>query len=156
MAKAHFGSDNVSGIAPEIMEAIARANEGGVDSYGGDALTERLNARFGELFEFVKASVLGQVFAISEGVCAVPHDERLLFVVLGICQRFGEQPFAEFNLAEHRHQQARHRHAIEQRCVLGDCLLDPIVSQLHEVEVLGHCRRADEHHARCLVGVDPF
>ncbi len=50
MAKAHFGSDNVSGIAPEILEAIARANEGGVDSYGGDALTGSLDARFGELF----------------------------------------------------------------------------------------------------------
>jgi threonine aldolase len=51
MAQAHFGSDNVSGIAPEVLAAIARANQGGVDSYGGDALTESLDARFGELFE---------------------------------------------------------------------------------------------------------
>lgn len=57
MSKAHFGSDNVSGIAPEILDAIARANEGGVDSYGGDALTDSLNARFGALFE-TEVSVL--------------------------------------------------------------------------------------------------
>lgn len=57
MAKAHFGSDNVSGIAPEILAAIAAANEGGVDSYGDDALSVGLDARFGELFE-TEVSVL--------------------------------------------------------------------------------------------------
>ena len=48
---AHFGSDNVTGIAPEIMAALEAANSGGVASYGEDAMTEGLNARFSELFE---------------------------------------------------------------------------------------------------------
>lgn len=51
MAQVHFGSDNVSGIAPEILAAIAAANEGGVDSYGGDALSRSLDERFSALFE---------------------------------------------------------------------------------------------------------
>ncbi len=50
MAKAHFGSDNVTGIAPEILAAIAAANEGGVHSYGDDALSLSLERRFSELF----------------------------------------------------------------------------------------------------------
>jgi threonine aldolase len=51
MAGPHFGSDNVSGIAPEILEAIAAANRGGVDSYGGDVLSTGLTERFSKLFE---------------------------------------------------------------------------------------------------------
>ncbi len=57
MAGAHFGSDNVSGIAPEILHAIASANLGGVDSYGGDALSAGLEAQFSRLFE-TEVSVL--------------------------------------------------------------------------------------------------
>lgn len=57
MASPHFGSDNVSGIAPEILDAIAAANRGGVDSYGGDALSRSLEQRFGALFE-TEVSVL--------------------------------------------------------------------------------------------------
>lgn len=47
----NFASDNWSGAAPEIIEAIARANEGDAPSYGGDALTARVEARISELFE---------------------------------------------------------------------------------------------------------
>ena len=50
-SKAHFGSDNVTGIAPEIMAALEAANTGGVASYGEDAMTEGLDARFSDLFE---------------------------------------------------------------------------------------------------------
>ena len=57
MAGAHFGSDNVSGIAPEILATISAANRGGVDSYGGDALSAGLEARFSRLFE-TEVSVL--------------------------------------------------------------------------------------------------
>ncbi|MBN36251.1 MAG: low specificity L-threonine aldolase [Rhodospirillaceae bacterium] len=57
MAKTHFGSDNVSGIAPEILDAIARANHGGVDSYGGDDVTASLEKSFGDIFE-TEVSVL--------------------------------------------------------------------------------------------------
>ena len=45
-----FRSDNVAGAAPEIVEAIARANTGTDRSYGADAITARLQDRFAELF----------------------------------------------------------------------------------------------------------
>ncbi len=51
MHQPHFGSDNASGMAPEIIEALARSSAGGVDSYGGDELTHDLDERFGEIFE---------------------------------------------------------------------------------------------------------
>lgn len=47
----NFCSDNVSGAAPEIIEALARANEGEAMPYGDDAITARLKARFAEIFE---------------------------------------------------------------------------------------------------------
>jgi len=47
-----FGSDNHSGVHPEILEAIAAANGGHVGAYGADPYTERLQEviaeRFGE------------------------------------------------------------------------------------------------------------
>lgn len=43
-----FGSDNHAGVLPEALAAIAAANEGHAESYGHDALTERLAARFRE------------------------------------------------------------------------------------------------------------
>ena len=46
-----FASDNWAGAAPEIIEAIARANEGPAPAYGGDDLTRRVEARFAEIFE---------------------------------------------------------------------------------------------------------
>lgn len=45
-----FRSDNVGAVAPEIMDAIMRANEGTAGAYGGDDLTQKLDARFSELF----------------------------------------------------------------------------------------------------------
>ena len=41
----NFASDNVTGIAPEILQAIARANEGTAASYGADPFTARVEAR---------------------------------------------------------------------------------------------------------------
>ena len=46
-----FGSDNWTGAAPEIIDAIAKANEGTAPSYGGDGLTKKVEARFAEVFE---------------------------------------------------------------------------------------------------------
>jgi threonine aldolase len=45
-----FGSDNHAGVLPEVLEAIAVANHGHAPSYGHDALTERVQARFAEHF----------------------------------------------------------------------------------------------------------
>lgn len=45
-----FASDNRSGAHPEVMEAIARANEGHAPSYGDDGWTKRAEALFREHF----------------------------------------------------------------------------------------------------------
>ncbi|MFI3287711.1 MAG: low specificity L-threonine aldolase [Rikenellaceae bacterium] len=45
-----FGSDNHSGIAPEILEAIAAANLNHCEAYGADDYTLRAKADFCELF----------------------------------------------------------------------------------------------------------
>jgi threonine aldolase len=47
----NFTSDNAAGIAPEIMEAMVRANSGMAASYGADEITARLKKRFAEVFE---------------------------------------------------------------------------------------------------------
>ncbi|MCB0355997.1 MAG: threonine aldolase, partial [Bdellovibrionales bacterium] len=49
MAKS-FGSDNHSGIHPQILEAIVETNIGHSPSYGTDALTIEVNALFKEHF----------------------------------------------------------------------------------------------------------
>jgi len=43
-----FGSDNHAGVLPEVLAAIAAANDGHAPSYGHDALTARVEARFRE------------------------------------------------------------------------------------------------------------
>ncbi len=47
----NFASDNAAGIAPDILAAIARANDGAALAYGRDPWTERVERRFGEIFE---------------------------------------------------------------------------------------------------------
>jgi len=48
----NFCSDNVTGAAPEIFEALARANAvPDLMPYGADEITERVGARFREIFE---------------------------------------------------------------------------------------------------------
>ena len=49
--KKNFYSDNVSGAAPEILDALVAANAGDTAPYGADPSTERLQTRFAELFE---------------------------------------------------------------------------------------------------------
>ncbi|HVZ01830.1 MAG TPA: low specificity L-threonine aldolase [Dongiaceae bacterium] len=46
-----FRSDNVAGVAPQIMEAVIAANEGTATSYGGDDISARVEARLCEMFE---------------------------------------------------------------------------------------------------------
>jgi threonine aldolase len=50
-APVNLRSDNVAGIAPEILAAIAAANAGSAPSYGADPITARLQDTFSELFE---------------------------------------------------------------------------------------------------------
>ncbi len=47
----NFCSDNVTGVAPEIMAAINAANQGSTMPYGNDEYTQRLESKFAELFE---------------------------------------------------------------------------------------------------------
>lgn len=46
-----FGSDNVAGISPAILKALAATNEGAMPSYGGDEISARVEARLAALFE---------------------------------------------------------------------------------------------------------
>lgn len=45
-----FASDNTAAIAPPVLEAMIRANDGFALGYGADAVTERLSGLFGEFF----------------------------------------------------------------------------------------------------------
>lgn len=47
----NFASDNCAGAAPEVMDALMRANDGLAPSYGADDITARASARISELFE---------------------------------------------------------------------------------------------------------
>ncbi len=46
-----FRSDNVAGVAPELLAALAAAAQGSESSYGDDAITQRVEARLADLFE---------------------------------------------------------------------------------------------------------
>ena len=61
-----FASDNGSGAAPEIMAAVAAANQGYARSYGADALMDRVRALVRDLFEAPEA----EVFLVATGTAA--------------------------------------------------------------------------------------
>ncbi len=61
----NFSSDNVTGISPEILAALAAANSGSQSSYGADALTARVSRRLAEIFEHEVA-----VFPVATGTAA--------------------------------------------------------------------------------------
>jgi threonine aldolase len=60
-----FASDNAAGIAPEILQALGKANQGFALAYGRDEITARLERRFCELFERDVA-----VFLVATGTAA--------------------------------------------------------------------------------------
>ncbi|MCT4616077.1 MAG: beta-eliminating lyase-related protein [Marinifilaceae bacterium] len=51
MAKRGFGSDNFSGVLPEIMEALNSANQEHELAYGDDVFTKKLELEFQKLFD---------------------------------------------------------------------------------------------------------
>jgi threonine aldolase len=61
----NFASDNAAGIAPEILAAIAGANQGAALAYGRDAWTSRVERTFAEIFEREVA-----VFLVPTGTAA--------------------------------------------------------------------------------------
>ena len=53
----YFASDNSSPVPPQVMEAVARANEGYAMPYGNDPIMEGVRARIREVFEAPEAAV---------------------------------------------------------------------------------------------------
>src|SRR3954470_9541341 len=60
-----FRSDNTGRAAPELLDALIRANEGTALGYGGDDWTARLQQRYSELFE-----TKVHVFPVATGTAA--------------------------------------------------------------------------------------
>ena len=52
-----FASDNSGPVPPQVLEALARANEGHVAGYGADELTLSVTQRLRDLFEAPEAAV---------------------------------------------------------------------------------------------------
>src|SRR6266540_483803 len=61
----NFASDNAAGIAPDILAAIAGANQGAALAYGRDDWTKRVERRFADIFERELA-----VFLVPTGTAA--------------------------------------------------------------------------------------
>ncbi len=61
----NFASDNTAMVAPQIIAAIARANEGFALGYGADDCTKRVEQRFAEIFKCEVA-----VFLVPTGTAA--------------------------------------------------------------------------------------
>ncbi|MBT4042409.1 MAG: low specificity L-threonine aldolase [Rhodospirillaceae bacterium] len=61
----NFSSDNASGVAPQIMAALAAANEGHAMAYGADPITKAAEAAFTDLFGRELA-----VFPVATGTAA--------------------------------------------------------------------------------------
>ncbi len=73
----NFRSDNVTGIAPEILSAIIEANAGSSAAYGDDEYTQRLDGLLAEIFECeVRAFPVTTgtaANALSLGALSAPH-----------------------------------------------------------------------------------
>ena len=52
-----FSSDNAAPAAPQVMDALVRANEGYARSYGADDIMDRVTARLRAVFEAPEAAV---------------------------------------------------------------------------------------------------
>jgi len=53
----YFASDNSSPVPPQVMQTVARANEGYAMPYGNDPIMEGVRARIREVFEAPEAAV---------------------------------------------------------------------------------------------------
>lgn len=61
----NFGSDNMAGASPEILEALSRVNGGRAMPYGNDEVTARVKAQIAEIFE-----TEAEVFPVATGTAA--------------------------------------------------------------------------------------
>jgi len=61
----NFSSDNSAGVAPQIMAALSAANKGSAMAYGEDAITQKTETAFSDLFEKELA-----IFPVATGTAA--------------------------------------------------------------------------------------
>lgn len=85
--KKNFYSDNVSGAAPEILQALVASNAGDTAPYGADPITEGLQQRFAEVFE---TDV--EVFPVGTGTAAN-----------GLCAAIVAAPYGSIYLSDTAH-----------------------------------------------------
>jgi threonine aldolase len=136
--KRNFYSDNVSGAAPEILEAIVAANAGDTAPYGADPVTEALPARFGALFETEV-----EVYPVGTGTAAN-----------GLCASIVAAPYGAIYLSD-----AAHLHGSEcggpEFWSGGNARTIPVPSVDGKISVAELARMADEAVARPATEVPP-
>jgi threonine aldolase len=93
-----FESDNTSGAAPEVMAAVAAANEGYTSSYGAEAQMDRVRGLVREVFEAPEAAV----FLVPTGMAANALAVSLHCPPWGavFCHRFAHVEQDECNASE--------------------------------------------------------
>lgn len=84
-----FRSDNITGVCPEVMAAIAAANAGDSAAYGADTFTQRLGPAFGAYFETevsvhpvatgIAANALALATAMPPPAACLCHDHAHVF-----------------------------------------------------------------------------
>ena len=136
--KKNFYSDNVSGAAPEILQALVAANAGDTAPYGADPVTEGLQARFAELFETEV-----EVFPVGTGTAAN-----------GLCASIIAVPYGAIYLSD-----AAHLHGSEcggaEFWSGGNARTIPVPSVDGKIAVADLSRMADEALARAATEVPP-
>jgi threonine aldolase len=76
----NFASDNVMGASAPVLEALVRANDGAEIAYGEDAVTKRVEQRFGGIFERQAA-----VFLVPTGTAANALALAAVVPPFGLC-----------------------------------------------------------------------
>jgi threonine aldolase len=136
--KKNFYSDNVSGAAPEILEALVAANAGDTAPYGADPLTEGLQTRFAELFE---TDV--EVYPVGTGTAAN-----------GLCASIVAAPYGAIYLSD-----AAHLHGSEcggpEFWSGGNARTIPVPSTNGKIAAVDVTRMVDEAVARPATEVPP-
>lgn len=112
-----FGSDNHSGVHPEILQALVAANVDHAPSYGTDDWTERAQEKFRQLFAAPKA----QVFFVFNGTGANV-----------ICARAMLRPWQSMLVSDVSHMHLDECGAPE---AVGGMKLIPVASQNGKVSV---------------------
>lgn len=136
--KKNFYSDNVSGAAPEILDALVAANAGDTAPYGADPGTERLQTRFAELFETEV-----EVFPVGTGTAAN-----------GLCASIIAAPYGAIYLSD-----AAHLHGSEcggpEFWSGGNARTIPVPSVDGKIAAADLARMVDEAGARAATDVPP-